>query len=205
MKKAVGLIETIGLAAAIEAADAAVKAANVTLLGYENTRGSGKITVKIAGDVGAVKAGVAAAVASASRVGSVYGRTVMPRPHEGIDALIQNIDRGAAASTPQEEAPVAAPEAEDHAVVADSEEEPAGAEEPADSEAEPAPDEPAELPETKAASDQPEETPGDAADPDPEPGRCIAMTRSGERCKLPALEGSDYCFVHRESEEKSES
>ena len=45
--KAVGLIETIGLAAAIEAADAAVKAANVTLLGYENTRGGGMITVKV--------------------------------------------------------------------------------------------------------------------------------------------------------------
>jgi microcompartment protein CcmL/EutN len=205
MKKAVGLIETIGLAAAIEAADAAVKAANVTLLGYENTRGSGKITVKIAGDVGAVKAGVAAAVASASRVGAVYGRTIMPRPHEGIAALIQNIDRGKAARTAEEEPPPAPPETEEAGAGAKSEAEAVTAEAPAAPEAEPAPDEPAMEPETEASAEQPEETPGDAADEDPEPGRCIAMTRSGERCKLPALEGSLYCFVHRESEEKSES
>ena len=94
MKQALGLIETIGLAAAIEAADAAVKAANVILLGYENTKGSGKITVKIAGNVGAVNAGVAAAVAAASRIGQVYGQRVIARPHEEVDWLINNLDRG---------------------------------------------------------------------------------------------------------------
>ena len=94
MKKALGLIETIGLVAAIEAADAAVKAANVILLGYENTKGSGKITIKIVGDVGAVKAGVSAGVAAASRIGQVYGQQVIARPHEEIDALIRNLDRG---------------------------------------------------------------------------------------------------------------
>lgn len=94
MKQALGLIETIGLVSAIEAADAAVKAANVTLLGYENTKGSGKITVKFVGDVGAVKAGVAAGVAAASRIGQVYSQQVIPRPHDEIEALIHNLDRG---------------------------------------------------------------------------------------------------------------
>jgi microcompartment protein CcmL/EutN len=94
MNKALGLIETIGLIAAIEAADAAVKAANVILLGYENTKGSGKIMIKFVGDVGAVNAGVAAGVAAASRIGQVYGQRVIPRPHEEIDALIRNLDRG---------------------------------------------------------------------------------------------------------------
>jgi len=94
MKQALGLIETIGLVAAIEAADTAVKAADITLLGYENTKGSGKITVKFVGGVGAVKAAVAAGVAAASRIGQVYGQHVIPRPHAEIEALIQNLDRG---------------------------------------------------------------------------------------------------------------
>lgn len=198
MRKAVGLIETIGLAAAIEAADAAVKAANVTLLGYENTRGSGKITVKIAGDVGAVKAGVSAAVASASRVAEVYGRTVMARPHEGISSLLQNIDRGPAAPPP------APPKTEGAAPM----DEPDVAEEAAA---------PAKAPDAaEAAADEPtaaalEETPdaerdtaAEVAD-ESEPDRCMATTRTGERCKLPALEGSEYCFVHRKLEEENES
>jgi ethanolamine utilization protein EutM len=94
MKQALGLIETIGLVSAIEAADAAVKAANVTLLGYENTKGSGKITIKLVGGVGAVNAAVAAGVAAASRIGKVYGCHVIPRPHDEIEALIANVDRG---------------------------------------------------------------------------------------------------------------
>ncbi|HRE26965.1 MAG TPA: BMC domain-containing protein [Anaerolineales bacterium] len=79
MKKALGLIETIGLVTAIEAADAAVKSANVTLVGYENTRGGGKITVKVVGDVGAVQAAVAAGVAAAERIGKVYGQRIIPK------------------------------------------------------------------------------------------------------------------------------
>lgn len=94
MKQALGLIETIGLVTAIEAADAALKAADITLLGYENTKGSGKITVKFVGGVGAVKAAVAAGVAAAARIGQVYGQHVIPRPHAEIEALIQNLDRG---------------------------------------------------------------------------------------------------------------
>jgi microcompartment protein CcmL/EutN len=99
MNKALGLIETIGLVCAIEAADAAVKAANVTLLGYENTRGSGKITIKLVGDVGAVQAAVSAGVAAAQRIGKVYSQSVIPRPHGEIDELIAKVDRGVAKET----------------------------------------------------------------------------------------------------------
>jgi hypothetical protein len=98
--KALGLIEAIGLAAAIEAADAAAKAANVVVLGYENARGGGRITVKLAGDVGAVKSAVAAGSAAALRVGRVDGCVVIPRPHEEIEALIARIDRGRRAQAP---------------------------------------------------------------------------------------------------------
>lgn len=94
MKKALGLIETIGLVTAIEAADAAVKSANVTLVGYENTRGGGKITVKVVGDVGAVQAAVAAGVAAAERIGKVYGQRIIPRPSDEIEALIATVARG---------------------------------------------------------------------------------------------------------------
>jgi microcompartment protein CcmL/EutN len=97
--KALGLIETIGLAAAIEAADSAIKAANVKLLGYENTKGGGRITIKLVGDVGAVKAAVAAGAAAALRIGRVESCLVIPRPHQEIDALIGAIDRGPAAAS----------------------------------------------------------------------------------------------------------
>lgn len=126
MRKALGLIETIGLVTAIEAADAAVKSANVTLLGYENTRGGGKITVKVVGDVGAVQAAVAAGVAAAERIGKVYGKLIIPRPTDEIDALIASVARGkkpepvAAPVVPKPEpvvAPVAAPVAAPMAAV----------------------------------------------------------------------------------------
>jgi microcompartment protein CcmL/EutN len=110
-QQALGLIETIGLVSAIEAADAAVKAANVTLLGYENTKGGGKITIKFVGDVGAVNAGVAAGVAAAERVGKVYGQRVIARPHDEIAALIGNLDRGRGLTEEPESEAVADPEA----------------------------------------------------------------------------------------------
>ena len=94
-QQALGLIETFGLVAAIEAADAAVKAANVLLLGYEKTRGGGMVLVKIRGDVGAVQAAVDAAVVAAERVSKVVSHHVIPRPHEGMDPMIANIDRPA--------------------------------------------------------------------------------------------------------------
>lgn len=88
--KCTGFIETLGLAAAIEAADTAVKSANVKLIGYEYTKGDGMCTVKIEGDVGAVKAAIAAASISASKVCGVYSTDVIARPAAGIDMLIHN-------------------------------------------------------------------------------------------------------------------
>ena len=85
---ALGLIETVGLAAAIEAADTAVKSANVILLGYELTKGDGMVLVKLAGDVGAVKAAVEAAVIAASNVSKVVSKQIIPRPHDEIEKLI---------------------------------------------------------------------------------------------------------------------
>jgi len=93
-QQALGLIEAVGLPVAIEAADAALKAANVTLIGYEKTKGGGLIVVKLRGDVGAVKAAVEAGVASASRVGKIFSHHVIPRPHANTELLIGQVDRG---------------------------------------------------------------------------------------------------------------
>lgn len=87
-KQALGLIETIGLLAAVEAADAAAKSANVELIGYELTRGDGMITVKVTGDVGAVNAAVDSARIAASKVGVVYSTRVIARPSEDITKMI---------------------------------------------------------------------------------------------------------------------
>ncbi|RKQ29253.1 BMC domain-containing protein [Oceanobacillus halophilus] len=80
MSTTLGLVETFGLPVAITAADAAAKSANVRILDYELTKGSGLVTVKFEGDVAAVKAALDAAVAAASRVGKVYSKLVIPRP-----------------------------------------------------------------------------------------------------------------------------
>jgi len=87
-----GLIETQGLAAGIEAADAAVKSANVQLVGYELTKGGGWTTVKVMGDVGAVKAAVDAARIAASKVNRVVSTKVIPRPSEYLASLIHSPD-----------------------------------------------------------------------------------------------------------------
>ena len=89
---ALGIIETVGLAAGAEAADAAVKSANVNLIGYELTKGSGMVLIKVEGDVGAVKAAIDAANAAASKVGIVAARHVIPRPHDSLEKLIYNKD-----------------------------------------------------------------------------------------------------------------
>lgn len=89
-QKSLGLIETVGLLAAIEAADTAVKTANVFLIGYEFSKGSGMTTVKIEGDVDAVSSAVSAAQASASRIGKVVSVKVIPRPALGIDRMIRS-------------------------------------------------------------------------------------------------------------------
>jgi len=87
---ALGMIETRGLVPAIEAADAMVKAANVTLIGYEKI-GSGLVTVMVRGDVGAVKAATDAGAASAKMVGEVVSIHVIPRPHSDTEKNIAEI------------------------------------------------------------------------------------------------------------------
>ena len=85
--EALGLIETKGLVALIEASDAMVKSANVTLIGWQKI-GSGLVTALVVGDVAAVKAAVDAGAAAAGRVGEVIGVQVIPRPHEDLGAIL---------------------------------------------------------------------------------------------------------------------
>ena len=85
---ALGFIEVIGLTAAVEAADTAVKSANVRLLGYELARGGGMTAVKVTGDVGAVKAAVKSAAAAAGKVGQVVSVHVIPRPASGTERIV---------------------------------------------------------------------------------------------------------------------
>ena len=84
---ALGMIETKGLVAAIEAADAMVKAANVTLTGKVLV-GGGLVTVMVRGDVGAVKAAVDAGAAAAERVGELISIHVIPRPHSEVEMIL---------------------------------------------------------------------------------------------------------------------
>ncbi len=86
---ALGMIETKGLVGAIEAADAMVKAANVTLVGKEQI-GSGLVTVMVRGDVGAVKAATDAGASAAERVGELIAVHVIPRPHSDVDTILPN-------------------------------------------------------------------------------------------------------------------
>ena len=91
-QRSLGLIETYGLLPAVEAADAAVKSANVDLVGYEFAKGSGMTVVKVEGDVGAVKAAISAAYVAASKVGKVAATRVIPRPSAGLEGLTRNGD-----------------------------------------------------------------------------------------------------------------
>src|SRR5262245_9042497 len=85
--EALGMVETKGLVALIEAADAMVKAANVTLVGWQKI-GSGLVTAFVVGDVAAVKAAVDAGSTAAGRVGEVIGVQVIPRPHEDLGSVL---------------------------------------------------------------------------------------------------------------------
>ena len=91
-QRSLGLIETFGLLPAVEAADAAVKSANVDLVGYEFAKGSGMTVVKVEGDVGAVKAAISAAYVAASKVGRVAATRVIARPAAGLEGLTRNGD-----------------------------------------------------------------------------------------------------------------
>jgi len=88
--EALGMIETKGLVASVEAADAMVKAANVTLIGKERV-GGGLVTVMVRGDVGAVKAAVDAGSTAADRVGQLISVHVIPRPHNEVEAILPHI------------------------------------------------------------------------------------------------------------------
>src|SRR3989475_5034939 len=85
--EALGMIETKGLTALIEASDAMLKSANVTLIGWQKI-GSGLVTAMVVGDVAAVKAAVDAGAAAAGRVGEVIRVQVIPRPHEDIAGVL---------------------------------------------------------------------------------------------------------------------
>lgn len=88
--EALGMVETRGLVAAIEAADAMVKAANVILIGTEKI-GSGLVSVMVRGDVGAVKAATEAGGAAAARLGEVVAVHVIPRPHSDVEKILPSI------------------------------------------------------------------------------------------------------------------
>ena len=88
--EALGMIETRGLVAAIEAADAMLKAAKVELIGTEKI-GSGLVSVMVRGDVGAVKAAVEAGNASSSRLGEIIATHVIPRPHTDVEKILPTL------------------------------------------------------------------------------------------------------------------
>ena len=87
MNEALGMIETVGLVAMIEATDAMLKAAKVNLVGTRKV-GSGLVAVLVSGDVAAVKAAVDAGAAAAGRIGEVSSVHVIPRPHNDVDAIL---------------------------------------------------------------------------------------------------------------------
>ena len=86
-RDALGLIETKGLICAVEAADAMLKAANVSLVGYEKV-GGGLGAIMVRGDVGAVKAATDAGAESAAKVGEILSVHVIPRPHGEVEAIL---------------------------------------------------------------------------------------------------------------------
>lgn len=88
---ALGMIETKGLVGAIEAADAMIKAANVTLIGKVLV-GGGLVTVMVRGDVGAVKAATDAGAAAAERVGELISVHVIPRPHGEVEMILPKLE-----------------------------------------------------------------------------------------------------------------
>jgi ethanolamine utilization protein EutM len=85
--EALGMIETKGFVALVEATDAMLKAANVELVGWDKV-GSGMVTAFVVGDVAAVKAAVDAGAAAAGRIGEVISVQVIPRPHEDLPGVL---------------------------------------------------------------------------------------------------------------------
>ena len=156
MQKSLGLIETQGLAGGITAADAAVKSANVRLIGYELTKGGGWTTVKIEGDVGAVKAAVDAAKVAAGKMCRVVSTKVIPRPAGPLDQLVFTKDTVGyePPEPPARPDPPAPPEP------------PAEPDEPAKEETAPSPEPDPVTPEPEPAAEVPAE-PEPAPEPEP--------------------------------------
>ena len=93
---ALGMIETRGLVASIEAADAMVKAASVTIVG-QTKAGGGLVSTLVRGEVGAVKAATDAGAVAANKVGEVVSVHVIPRPHDELESIIEALGPGSAA------------------------------------------------------------------------------------------------------------
>ncbi|MBQ7975989.1 MAG: BMC domain-containing protein [Clostridia bacterium] len=89
-QEALGMIETRGLVASVEAADAMVKAAEVVLIGTEKI-GSGLVSVMVRGDVGAVKAATEAGAAAATKLGELVAVHVIPRPHNDVEKILPTL------------------------------------------------------------------------------------------------------------------
>lgn len=92
-QQALGMVETKGLVASIEAADAMVKAANVKLIGKELV-GGGLVTIMVRGDVGAVKAATDAGAAAAGKIGDLVSVHVIPRPHDEVEMILPSLENG---------------------------------------------------------------------------------------------------------------
>lgn len=174
--RSLGLIETWGLTAAVEAADAGAKAANVTVLGTARGK-AGLLTVGFSGDVAAVKAAVNAAEAAARRVGTVVAVHVIPRPNDPLKALMLGpVGFGAA---PKSAAPIA-PEPE---IVPEPEIAPEPSEPPQATEPDPTPEPPppeaphTPHPEEVSPTPEPEANPPSPAAPEAPP----AAPRPAER------------------------
>ena len=168
-QKSLGLIETQGLAAGVVAADAAVKSANVELVGYELTKGGGWTLIKVQGDVGAVKAAVDAARIAAGKVNRVVSTRVIARPSNSLEQLIHTADTVG----DQRPEPPEGPEPPHTPTPPTEPETPAEPESPAEPEAsEEAPEEPGEPeepeppaePENPAEPETPEEVQEEAAE-----------------------------------------
>ena len=201
-QRSLGLIETFGLLPAVEAADAAIKSANVELIGYEFAKGSGMTVVKVEGDVGAVKAAVAAASMAASKVGKVAATRVIPRPATGLEVMVRNGDTKGytppeppAPTTPDESGPepdpdrgaltseVEAPASEPEEVMT-QDPTPAPVEE--EVQPEPVPEEPAPVEEIQPAPAEPEVEV--VAEPEPAPVEEVQPIAEEPVVEEPAVE-----------------
>lgn len=188
-QKSLGLIETQGLAAGVVAADAAVKSANVELVGYELTKGGGWTLIKVQGDVGAVKAAVDAAAVAAGKVNRVVSTRVIARPSSSLEQLIHTADTvGDRKPEPPErpEPPTTPPAPPPETEPPTEPESPAEPEVPGEAPEEPGePEEP--LPAEEAAEqlhveEVPEETePSDSAEPPEAEGQTGAASRRSRR------------------------